>query len=124
MRSPKRVVLQLVLIGAILALPSSLFAQLTRGYISGTVSDPSGAVIAGAKVTVTNKATNIQRESSTNELGVYRFVALEPGTYAVAFSAQGFETRKVENIQVGSHQEVVINQALKLGAETTVIEVT
>jgi hypothetical protein len=91
--------------------------------MSGTVTDPSGAVIATAKVTVTNKATNIRRESSTNELGVYRFVALEPGTYAVAFSAQGFETLKVEDIQVGTHQGVVINQALKLGAETTVVEV-
>lgn len=98
-------------------------AQLTRGYMSGTVTDPSGAVIAGARVTVTNKATNIQQESSTNELGVYRFVAVEPGIYAVAFSSQGFETRKVENIQVGTAQEVVINQALKVGAEATIVEV-
>lgn len=112
------------MLAASLALPSVLCAQLTRGYVSGTVTDPSGAVVAGARVTITNKATNIQQESSTNELGVYRFVALEPGTYAVAFSAQGFETRKVENIQVGAHQEVVINQALKVGAEATIVEVT
>ncbi len=107
-----------------LALSNAAYSQLTRGYISGTVTDPSGAVVAGARVTVTNKATNIQNEASSNENGVYRFVAVEPGMYTVAFSAQGFETRKVENIQVGTAQEVVINQSLKVGAEATVIEVT
>ena len=100
MRKPQQVLFQVAFIAGVLALPTSGFAQLTRGYLSGTVTDPSGAVIAGARVTVTNKATNIRQESSTNELGFYRFVALEPGTYAVAFSAQGFETLKVEEIQV------------------------
>ena len=109
---------------ASLALPSVLSAQLTRGYISGTVSDPSGAVVAVARVTATNRATNIQLETNTNQAGVYRFVAVEPGIYALAFSAPGFETLKVEGIQVGTSQEVVVNQAMKLGAEATIIEVT
>ena len=85
---------------------------------------PLGAVVAGARVTVTNKATNIQQETSTNQTGVYRFVAVEPGIYGVAFSAPGFETLKVEDIQVGTSQDVVVNQAIKLGAEATIIEVT
>src|SRR6185436_20142169 len=107
-----------------LALPSVLSAQLTRGYISGTVSDPSGAVVAVARVTATNRATNIQLETNTNQAGVYRFVAVEPGIYGLAFSAPGFETLKVEGIQVGTSQEVVVNQAMKLGAEATIIDVT
>jgi Carboxypeptidase regulatory-like domain len=124
MRRPKRVVFLLCMLGVVLALPAFLFAQLTRGYISGTVSDPSGAVIAGARVTVTNKSTNIRLETTSNEIGFYRFVAVEPGLYAITFSAPGFETVKVEGIQVGTAQEVVVNQGMKLGAEATIVEVT
>lgn len=106
-----------------LLLPATLQAQLTRGYVSGAVSDPSGAIVIGAKVILTNKATNLQQETTTNDAGVYRFVAVEPGVYSVEYSAQGFEKLRVENVQVGTSKEVVLNQTLKLGAETTVIEV-
>ncbi len=61
-------------------------AQLTRGFISGTVQDRSGAVMSGVKVVITNQATGIQMQTSTNEVGAYRFVAVEPGTYAIEFS--------------------------------------
>jgi hypothetical protein len=55
------------------------FAQ--TGQITGLVSDPAGAVVAGAKVTVTNRDTAIVRETGTNEQGYYTFALLNPGTY-------------------------------------------
>ncbi|MEW5979145.1 MAG: carboxypeptidase regulatory-like domain-containing protein [Acidobacteriota bacterium] len=99
-------------------------AQLVRGFISGTVTDPSNSVIVGAEVTIANKATNLETKAQTNEIGFYRFVAVEPGQYMITFSAPGFETVKVGNIQVATTQEVVVNQVLKLGPEATVVEVT
>ncbi len=101
----------------------SLSAQLTRGFISGTVQDPSTAVIANATVTLTNNATNIQRGAATNEIGFYRFVAVEPGSYTIEFASPGFQTTKIVSIHVGTAQEVVLNQTLALSREATTIEV-
>ena len=98
-------------------------AQLTRGYISGTLSDASGAVIAGATVKIVNTGTNIERSMPTNEVGVYRFPAVEPGNYTVEFSKTGFETKKLGPLTVGSAQEVVVNEALAVGATATTVEV-
>ena len=60
-------------------LPSLGHAQLTRGAISGTIRDTTGAVIADAAVTVTNVNTNQARTAATNGEGFYRFAAIEPG---------------------------------------------
>ncbi len=100
------------------------FGQLTRGFISGTVQDPTGAVMVNVKITITNKSTNIQRDTTTNEAGVYRFVAVEPGVYTVDFTAQGFESRRVDNVTVGISQEVVLNQVLTVSATATTVEVS
>ena len=98
-------------------------AQLTRGFISGTVQDSSSAVVDAVRVIITNKATNLKNETVTNSLGVYRFVAVEPGTYVVEFSKSGFETKRVENITVGTTQEVVINPVLEVAGVATTVEV-
>lgn len=107
-----------LLLGAI-----SINAQLSRGYISGTVTDASGAVIVEADVTITNTATNIKRSMKTNEVGIYRFPAVEPGDYIVEFSRTGFGTRKVGPITVGTTQEVVLNQSLEVASASTTVEV-
>jgi outer membrane receptor protein involved in Fe transport len=113
----------LFLLIALLFLPARVSAQLTRGYVSGTVSDPTGAVVVGVHVVLKNRDTNLQQETTSNEVGVYRFVAVEPGFYSLEYTAQGFERLKVENVQVGTSKEVVLNQSLNLGAETIVVEV-
>jgi hypothetical protein len=100
-----------------------LVAQLVRGFISGTVTDASDSAVAGVQITITNKATNISRETFTSESGFYRFVALEPGEYSVAFGLAGFETRKVENVEVRTAQETVINQTLRPGGVSTEVTV-
>jgi hypothetical protein len=114
----------LPLIALGLLLVASLHAQLTRGFISGTVQDASGAVITGVKIVITNTATNIQTETETNNVGVYRFVAVEPGTYTAEFSRPGFETKKVAGLILTTGQEIVLDQALGVATATTTVEVT
>jgi Carboxypeptidase regulatory-like domain/TonB dependent receptor-like, beta-barrel len=101
----------------------SASAQLTRGYISGTVSDPSGAVVASVKVRATNRATNVPRDTVTNGAGVYRLAALEPGVYDLEFSGSDFQTARIEGIEVSSTQEVVVNTRLSVAAPTFTAEV-
>jgi outer membrane receptor protein involved in Fe transport len=99
-------------------------AQLTRGFISGIVTDSSGGILAGVQVTITNTATNISRETITNDLGLYRFTAIEPGDYTIEFKLPGFEDRKVAGVPVNTAQEVTINQTLGVGAVTAEVSVT
>ncbi len=101
-----------------------LHAQLTRGFVSGTVTDTSNAILAGVQVTLTNLGTGIERQMVTSDIGLYRFVAVEPGDYSLSFSLAGFGTRKVENFSVQTAQEVVINQTLAVGGVTAEIAVT
>ncbi|MGH9660917.1 MAG: carboxypeptidase regulatory-like domain-containing protein, partial [Bryobacteraceae bacterium] len=112
----------------ILAAGLSLFllpshAQLTRGFLSGTVQDATGAVVDSVAITITHTATGIKRSTVTNEAGIYRFVAVEPGTYTAEFSKAGFESRRVAPIEISTTQEVVLNQLLGLATVTTTVEV-
>ena len=78
-----------VLVSLVLSVPS--FAQ-TLGTITGEVKDSTGAVIPGATVTVVNKATNATRTTQSNEVGLFDFPALPPGTYTVKTELDGFKT--------------------------------
>jgi outer membrane receptor protein involved in Fe transport len=84
-------------------------AQLTRGIISGTVRDASGAVVPGATVTITNMDTNISRTAVTSELGFYRVAALEPGRYVVRTELSGFSTVEQKDIPVKAALEATVN---------------
>jgi outer membrane receptor protein involved in Fe transport len=103
---------------------SPLFSQLTRGFVSGVITDPNGGVLVGVQVTVTNKATNVSREAITNDVGFYRFAAVEPGDYAVEFKLSGFQTRKVDPVTVTTAQEATINPVLMVGGVTAEVSVT
>ena len=88
-----------------LALISDVFpvkAQLTRAFVSGTISDATGSNLAGVEVTITNKATNISRTTNTNQFGFFRFAAVEPGDYTAVFRLAGFEALRVDEITVTS----------------------
>src|SRR5579863_3250241 len=78
----------------LLLLPAGLFAQTTisSGSVQGTVTDPSGAVVRGATVTVTNKATGGTIQATTDSSGIYTSGALTPGTYTIRVEAKGFKT--------------------------------
>src|ERR1700749_1572436 len=80
-----------------LALLSSgyLYAQANAG-ITGTVTDPSGAVVSGASVTITNQGTGVENHATTGSAGTYAGTGLTPGVYSVAVEASGFK-KNVQN---------------------------
>jgi hypothetical protein len=93
-------------------------AQSTAGAISGVVSDPQGAVIAGASVTARNVGTNESRAAITDNEGRYRFPNLPVGNYEVTVQAKGFAKYVRTGVELLLNQEAVINAPLK----TTVVE--
>jgi hypothetical protein len=109
---------------ALVTMPAS-YGQTTAG-MTGTVSDPTGAVVPGALVTLTNKTTGVKLTLTTNAIGSYRFTEVPPGAgYEAAFSAKGFTTVVVKDIYlkvaevrtqdatltVGAHEEVQVSAA-------------
>ena len=103
---------------------SAAFAQAGRGGISGLVTDPSGAIIPGAKVTAKNHATGIASSTVSTAAGLYSFVSLNPGTYEVTASLKGFETVAQDNVLVSVDQTSTVNIALQVGSVTEVVTVT
>ena len=71
------------------------YAQVSGADLSGTITDPSGAAIAGAKVTITNKATSVTRDVTADAAGFYSAPNLLPGPYEVTASAAGFSNAKI-----------------------------
>ncbi|HEX8088557.1 MAG TPA: carboxypeptidase regulatory-like domain-containing protein, partial [Blastocatellia bacterium] len=115
----------LVTVAALLmpVLTVSALAQSSKGIIVGTVNDPSGAVVAGATVKITNKATNVTRETTTSSEGGYRLDAVDPGTYVVEVGAGGFKTTSRDNVIVAAAQATTSDFALEVGAQTEVVNV-
>jgi hypothetical protein len=108
----------------LLGMSGILRAQRTQGTISGTVSDPSGAVIPNAEVTITNQQTGAKRAVTTNESGYYTATALDPGTYTVMAKVAGFKTLAKAGIVLHVADEVVVPIALEVGTPTQIVEVT
>ena len=99
------------------ALSSSAFAQSTA-TLQGTVTDHSGAVVSGAKVTVRNQATGSERIVQTDSNGNYQAAALPPGVYQVEAQAQGFGPQAVNDLTLEVSRIVVQNFQLKVGDVT------
>jgi hypothetical protein len=99
-------------------------AQLGAGQIEGTVTDPSDALVSGAKITITNTATGVSRELTSDSGGRYRAVALEPGPYTVKVEATGFAPleRKGVDVVVGSTATVNLKLRVAGAGETVVVE--
>ncbi len=100
------------------------FAQSTGGRILGRVADPSGAVLAGVRVTVTNQATGVVRTVQTNDSGDYVVVEVQPGTYTVSFEQSGFKTILRKDITVDVNQVITLNSTLQIGETRETVEVT
>jgi hypothetical protein len=97
----------------------------TTGSISGTVKDPSGAVILGATVTATNIATNIQAKAVTDDKGFYAFPSLQVGRYNVKVEEEGFGTQSRNNLEVNANGALVADLTLQMAEkieEVTVLE--
>ncbi len=96
----------------------------TQGQITGVVTDSSGAVVAGASITVTNPQTNFTRQVQTNSTGNYVFPTLLPGLYSLRVEIQGFQTEVRNQIELQVAQVARIDFQLKVGAVTESLEVT
>ncbi|HEV2197223.1 MAG TPA: TonB-dependent receptor [Candidatus Acidoferrum sp.] len=108
----------------ILASGGAVWSQTVQGVITGTITDPTGAVVPGATVTITNVGTNISQSATTGSDGSYRFSLVPPGTYTVEIKAANFSTVRISGIVVQASQTVPLNHQLELAKAQQVIEVT
>src|SRR5258708_8626973 len=104
----------------VLAVPT--WAQFTAN-IQGTVTDPSGAAVGQAKVTIENAETHISATTTTNAEGVYRFLSLAPGSYKISVEAAGFSTANA-TVSLETNQNLNVPFAVKVGAATSSVTVT
>src|SRR5712691_1853815 len=101
-----------------------LHAQLNRGAIEGTTTDPQGAVVPGVDVTITSVDTNLAQTTKTNSAGYYRVQSLVPGKYRAHFSVGGFSPLDITEIQVPAGELIKVDAPLKLGAAHETVQVT
>ncbi len=99
------------------------WAQTPTGEITGTITDPTGAVVAGATLTLTHPATNTQRVVTSNSAGVYTLPALPPGIYTLKVELAGFTTQVRGNIEVQVGQVARLDFSLQVGNVAEVVEV-
>ena len=114
-----RIIFVFVLLAAV-----SLSAQTFRGTILGTATDPSGAVLPGAKVTVKNVGTGLERTTETSADGSYTLPELPIGTYNVTVVLTGFQTFVATGVTVDISGERRVDAAMKPGQISTVVQVS
>ena len=102
----------------------ALWSQTVQGVITGTVTDPTGAVVPNATVLITNVDTNISQTTTTGPDGSYRFSLVPPGTYTIDVKAANFAEVKGAGLVVEASQTVPYNVKLELAKASQVIEVT
>ena len=103
---------------------SASWAQESRGAITGRVLDPQGAVVPGARVAVTNAATNETRRVTTNDRGYYEVNYLEPSMYGVTVELEGFKKAVRTGITVNVSARLEIDLTLEVGAVAETVEIT
>src|ERR1700693_4487830 len=121
-----RTLLRTVLVIAIvfvIGIPALLAQSAGTGALTGTLTDPSGASIPNATVTLTNTQTNQSRTTTTGADGSYRFPLIPPGEYRVRFSATGFKTSEVTSFIVNVTETPVLDRAMEVGAQTEQVTV-
>ena len=99
-------------------------AQAGRGSISGLVTDPGGAVVPGAQMTLLNQATGFTQHTVTSAAGLYSFISLNPAVYQVTASQKGFANVVQEKVTVTVDQVTEVNITLRVGGATETVTVT
>ncbi len=107
-----------------LALATGANAQVLYGSLTGTVSDATGAVLNGAKVSALEVRTGVSRETVTDSNGIYRFTALLPGTYKVTISAPSFANQETSGVLVAANEVARVDAALKVAGASQSLTVT
>ncbi len=113
--------LLLPLLGILLA--TTALASGPTGTITGTVTDPSGAVVRKARITVLNEATNAVRSAETNDDGDFTVALLPPGRYQVKGESAGFRKSIFSDVTVDVDQTVRVDFTLEVGAATEEVRV-
>src|ERR1019366_5451237 len=121
---PSRMSCWLVVLSLCLICSTLVSAQSTGGRIFGRVADSSGAVLAGVKVTTTNEATGVSRETQTNDSGDYAFVDIPVGTYDLKFEQAGFTSAIRKSITLEINQVLTLNMTMQIGQTKEIVEVT
>src|SRR5215469_6413482 len=116
-------VASLFLLALVLGSSQANAQSVTSGDIVGLVTDPSGAIVTGANVTLKNSARGNTQVQSTNSHGTYRFSLLEPGSYVLSVAAPGFQGAKT-SAEVSVGQATTVNLVLALSTATETVEVT
>src|SRR5919109_3498789 len=108
----------------LLLVSATASAQTVQGVITGTVTDPSGAVVPNARVTITNIGTGITQTTTTSTTGLYRFSLVPPGDYTASVTAAQFAEYKVGGIHVDASGTVPLNIKLELQTAQVTVEVS
>lgn len=122
MRRPSSAV-QVVLLALCTLLLSTLVQAQYRTSIQGVVTDPSGAVVSGATLTLTNPATGEKWVRTTNDAGVYNFNALAAAPFNLEVTAKGFKTKVLDHVTLIPEQPNSLDVQLELGNESTTVTV-
>jgi len=117
------IVVALVVACLALFAPRTARAQASAG-IAGTVTDPSGAVVPNANVTVTNEATSVSVNTTTSSAGTYAFRGLNPGKYKVIVEAQGFKQSVQQGVNVEVSTTATIDVQVTTGTASETVQVT
>jgi hypothetical protein len=120
----RRVIFCCSLMALLFALLLPAAAQSTAGRLLGRVSDTTGAVVSGAKVTLVNEATGVSRETKTNDSGDYNFIEVVPGNYRVEYALEGFKKDLRRNVTVQVNQVLTLNVTMQPGGVSETVEVT
>lgn len=122
MKHVKQLVLLSIALGMLMS--GVAFPQTSSTSLQGTVTDPSGSAIVGATVALSSSESKLERTVVTGAQGEYRFLALPPGTYALAVTAQGFAHYQQTGLQLLVNTPATANVQLKVGAATENVTVT
>src|SRR5262245_32016525 len=106
----------------VIAFASAAWSQASSATVRGTVRDQGQSVVPGAKVTLTNTATNVERTTNTNEAGIYVFPGVFPGPHRLVAEAPGMQKYEA-NLVVQAQQDAAIDVVLQIGQTTTQVEV-
>ncbi|MEO8096360.1 MAG: carboxypeptidase-like regulatory domain-containing protein [Acidobacteriota bacterium] len=112
------------LVSALFLCAAGAFGQTAAGTITGTVSDPAGAVVANVPMELTNSQTGVLVQSATSDTGNFTFPQLPVGTYTVRVNAPGFKTYVRQNLGVQATQTIRIDVVLEVGTSSESITVT
>ncbi len=122
MRSGSRAVVSLSLF--VLLCSTLLVAQTANTSLRGTITDPKGALVQGATVTLSNAATAFSRTTKSGADGGYQFLEVPPATYVMTVTAAGFATLKEDKVTLQVNQPATLNIAMQVKGSTEVVEVT